>query len=232
MTCSRNRPIRQPSWCPGTACGSLIAALQYLPARQRAVLILRDVLGWRAAEVAKLLGTTPVAVKSSLQRARARLEQVAPAQDEVAELPGADLRELLNRYVTAFESADITRLMRLLTDDAALEMPPFETWFRGVDVPAFLAVDVLAGPGAMRLVPLVANAQPSRCTHGTRTASTGPTRCTFSPSPHRASAGSSRSSTSTCSAGSDCRACIRASMQRCQLLTDISTVPSRDSFSP
>src|SRR5712664_3884442 len=87
---------------------ALIAALQYLPARQRAVLILRDVLGWRAAEVADLLGTSTAAANSVLQRARARLEQAAPAADEMREPSDPGDRALLGRYAAAFESADIT----------------------------------------------------------------------------------------------------------------------------
>jgi RNA polymerase sigma-70 factor (ECF subfamily) len=140
---------------------AFIAALQYLPPRQRAVLILRDVLAWRAAEVADLLGMTTVAVKSSLQRARSRLAVVDATPEQAVRLPDADLRDLLERYVAAFENADIHALMRVLTDDAALEMPPHATWFRGATVPAFLAARVLAGPGAMRLLVVGANGQPA-----------------------------------------------------------------------
>jgi RNA polymerase sigma-70 factor (ECF subfamily) len=141
---------------------ALIAALQYLPARQRAVLILRDVLGWRAAEVAELLGTSTVAVNGVLQRARTRLEQVAPAADEMREPTDPDARALLGRYAAAFENADMTGLTELLRDDAVLEMPPLPTWFAGRDlVLAFLGARVLGQPGAFRLIPTAANGQPA-----------------------------------------------------------------------
>jgi RNA polymerase sigma-70 factor (ECF subfamily) len=141
---------------------ALIAALQLLPARQRAVLILRDVLAWRAAEVAELLGTTTVAVKSALQRARAQLEQVAPVEDQLVEPGEPDLRALLDQYMSAFENADITALMRLLRDDAELEMPPFSTWFSGREaVGRFVAAQIFGPPGALRMVPTTANGQPA-----------------------------------------------------------------------
>ncbi len=103
---------------------AFIAALQYLSARQRAVLILRDVLGWRAAEVAQLLGTTTHAANGLLQRARAQLRQAAPARDELRDPANPRDLDLLNRYAAAFENADITALTELLRDDAVLEMPP------------------------------------------------------------------------------------------------------------
>jgi RNA polymerase sigma-70 factor (ECF subfamily) len=141
---------------------ALIAALQYLPARQRAVLILRDVLGWRAAEVAELLGASTSAVNSVLQRARARLEQVAPAADEMREPTSPDDRALLARYAAAFENADIAALMQLLRDDAVLEMPPLPTWFAGRElVAAFLESRVLGQPGDFRMIPTAANGQPA-----------------------------------------------------------------------
>jgi RNA polymerase sigma-70 factor (ECF subfamily) len=141
---------------------ALVAALQHLPARQRAVLILRDVLAWRAFEVAELLDTTTAAVNSALQRARTHLEQVAPVEDEVAEPTEPDRRVLLDRYVTAFEDADIDALLRVLREDAVMEMPPIATWFRGRDlIGRFLGSQVLAGPGDNRLIPTVANGQPA-----------------------------------------------------------------------
>jgi RNA polymerase sigma-70 factor (ECF subfamily) len=91
---------------------ALVAALQHLPARQRAVLIQREVLAWRAAKVAEALDTTTAAVNSALQRARQQLAQVAPAEEEVAEPGDADQRELLDRYVAALERADTTRWSR------------------------------------------------------------------------------------------------------------------------
>ena len=92
---------------------ALIAAMQYLPARQRAVLILRDVLGWRSAEVAGLLGTSTVAVNGALQRARAHLAQAAPAEEEISEPDDPAIQALLGRYATAFENADVAGLIRL-----------------------------------------------------------------------------------------------------------------------
>ena len=141
---------------------ALIAALQHLPPRQRAVLILRDVLAWRAAEVADLLDTTTVAVKSTLQRARAQLGQVAPVEDSIAEPAEAELRALLDRYVAAFENADVAALVRLLRDDVELEMPPTPDWFAGRPaVVRFFASHVLVEPGAFRLVVTEANGQPA-----------------------------------------------------------------------
>ncbi|WP_329522029.1 RNA polymerase subunit sigma-70 [Spirillospora sp. NBC_01491] len=146
----------------GTLRLALIAALQLLPPRQRAVLILRDVLAMRAAEVAGLLGTSVPAVKSLLQRARARLDEVAPSEDDAAELPDAERRELLDRYLAAFENADVAALLGLLTRDAVLEMPPYPAWFAGRDaVGAFLAAHVLTRPGLNRVVRTAANGQPA-----------------------------------------------------------------------
>jgi RNA polymerase sigma-70 factor, ECF subfamily len=141
---------------------ALIAALQYLPGRQRAVLILRDVLGWRAAEVAELLGVSTIAVNSALQRARAHLRQQAPAQDEIREPADADQRTLVDRYATAFENADIAALMQLLRDDAVFEMPPMPTWFAGREqVGRFLQSCVLHHPGGFTMIPTAANGQPA-----------------------------------------------------------------------
>src|SRR5580692_2443499 len=123
---------------------ALIAALQYLPPRQRAVLILRDVLQWRAAEVAELLGVTTVAVNGMLQRARARLAEAAPAEDDIHEPASPDDRALADRYAAAFEKADIAALTELLRADAVLEMPPLPTWFAGrATLVAFLQAQVL-----------------------------------------------------------------------------------------
>jgi len=142
---------------------ALIAALQHLPPRQRAVLILRDVLQWRAAEVAELLDTTTVAVNSTLQRARAQLEQAAPTEEKIHEPAGADQRELLDRYVTAFENKDIQAIVDLFTKDAVWEMPPFDAWYQGADTIGRL-IDTQCparGPGDMRLIATRANGQPA-----------------------------------------------------------------------
>ena len=129
---------------------ALIAALQYLPARQRAVLILRDVLRWRAAEVADLLGTTTTAVNRMLQRARARLEQAAPEEDQIHEPADPADRALLDRFATAFQNADIPAVLQLLREDAVFEMPPEVTWFTGRE----LIGRFLQSPGPHRTRPL------------------------------------------------------------------------------
>jgi len=141
---------------------ALIAALQYLPPRQRAVLIFRDVLRWRAAEVAGLLGTTTAAVNSTLQRARAQLRLAAPAEDSVREPADPAARELVARYASAFENADVAALTGLLREDAVFEMPPLPTWFvgRGL-IGRFLAARVLRRPGDFRTIPTAANGQPA-----------------------------------------------------------------------
>ena len=139
---------------------ALIAAWQTLPARQRAVLILREVMAFPAAEVAEILGTTTVAVKSTLQRARARLEQIAPRADQVTEPAEPEARALLDRYIAAFENADAEALQQLLRDDATLELPPSPTWYAGDDAAAH-AVAGLGLPGDWRMVPARANGQPA-----------------------------------------------------------------------
>jgi RNA polymerase sigma-70 factor (ECF subfamily) len=141
---------------------ALIAALQYLPARQRAVLILRDVLQWQAAEVAELLGVTTIAVNGMLQRARARLSEAAPAEDDIHEPASPGDRALADRYAAAFENADIAGLTELLRADAVIEMPPLPTWFAGRTAGlAFLQAQVLREPGQFRLLPTGANGQPA-----------------------------------------------------------------------
>jgi RNA polymerase sigma-70 factor (ECF subfamily) len=141
---------------------ALIAALQYLPARQRAVLILRDVLRWRAAEVADLLGITTAAVNGMLQRARARLEQAAPDQDQIHEPADPADRALLDQYAAAFQNADITAVMQLLREDAVFEMPPEPTWFTGRElIGRFLRSRVLTEPGRFQMIPTAANGQPA-----------------------------------------------------------------------
>lgn len=141
---------------------ALVAALQYLQPRQRAVLILRDVLRFSAAEVADTLDTSVPAVNSLLQRARAQLDRVAPSEEEVAE-PRPDERETLARYVAAFESYDISEITSLFTADAVFEMPPFATWVRGAEHIGRL-IDFhcpARGPGDMALVPTAANGRPA-----------------------------------------------------------------------
>ena len=141
---------------------ALIASLQYLPSRQRAVLILREVLAWPAAEVAELLGMSVAAVKSALQRARARLGQVAPVPDHLTELTEPEHRELLDQYIAAFQNADAAALERLLREDATLEAPPLETWYEGIKFcMPYMAAHVLGSPGHWRMLPTSANGQPA-----------------------------------------------------------------------
>jgi RNA polymerase sigma-70 factor (ECF subfamily) len=141
---------------------AFVAALQHLSARQRAVLILRDVLEWPAAEVAELLGTTTTAVHSGLRRARAQLARALPAEDELAEPAEPDRRALLERFAAAIERGDAGALAELLAEDVALEMPPLLTWFAGRPVvAAFVAENLLTGPEGLRLVAVTANGQPA-----------------------------------------------------------------------
>ena len=140
---------------------AFIAALQHLPPKQRAVLILREVLAWQASEVAELLDTSVASVNSALQRARATLaEQEALETSRMSSL-GQPERELLSRYVAAFESYDIDALVKLLHEDAGFSMPPFEMWIQGVeDIHGFYFGHGI-GCKDSRLVPLVANDMPA-----------------------------------------------------------------------
>jgi RNA polymerase sigma-70 factor (ECF subfamily) len=158
---------------------ALIVALQQLPPRQRAVLVLRDVLAWRAAEVAELLGTTPAAVNSALQRARAHLARTAPDEDDVADAPAPGHRVLLARYARALEDADVEGLMGLLREEARLEMPPELTWFSGRErVAGFLGARVLTTAGALRTTPTSAGGgQPALAVHRRAADGTGHANC-------------------------------------------------------
>lgn len=140
---------------------SLVAALQTLPPRQRAVLILREVLDFPAADVAQQLGTTVAAVNSALQRARSALAGVTSI-DEIAEPDDPDVRATIERYVRAFEAADVAALVALLAEDAVLEMPPVPLWYRGRgDYGRFIQrVFELRGPG-WRMRRAAANGQPA-----------------------------------------------------------------------
>ena len=142
---------------------AFVAALQNLPPRQRVVLVLRDVLAWRAAEVADLLGTTTVAVNSILQRARAQLDQAHLSRDDVVEPDDPQNRELLDRYVAAFESYDVNAIVGLFTEDAVWEMPPFTGWYQGAEtIGALISTQCPAsGPADMRMVRTQANGQPA-----------------------------------------------------------------------
>jgi len=145
---------------------AFVAALQHLPARQRAVLILRDVLRWRATEVADLLDTTVVSVKSTLQRARATMaahRAVTPglgAGENAGGMTEAQ-RALLARYVDAFERYDVEKLVGLLRDDATLSMPPRSQWLRGVpDIARWWHREGALCRGS-RLFPLAASGAPA-----------------------------------------------------------------------
>jgi RNA polymerase sigma-70 factor, ECF subfamily len=140
---------------------AFVAALQHLPARQRAVVILRDVLRWRAAEVADLLGTSTASVNSALQRARTRLAELPWADDGLDEPTEPDRRAMLDRFVEAFEAVDIPRLTALLRDDVIVEMPPYANWYTGADVCGRVLMRCSDGPGSRWLVPIRANRQPA-----------------------------------------------------------------------
>lgn len=141
---------------------AFVAALQYLPPRQRAVLLLRDVLQWRSAEVAEAVGTTTTAVNSLLQRARSQLDAVGPsADDRLAPPDSPEAKDLLARYIAAFETYDIDRLVELFTAEAIWEMPPHVGWYQGAaDIVTLIHQQCPAeGGGDMRLLPLIANGQ-------------------------------------------------------------------------
>ncbi|MDI2130756.1 sigma-70 family RNA polymerase sigma factor [Yinghuangia seranimata] len=168
-----DRLIAEPGAGPEalvTARGSVrlafVAALQHLPARQRAVLILRDVLGWRAAEVADVLDTSATAVNSALLRARVRIGEVGIREDDTREPSEPQRRATLERYVEAFETQDTNALLRLLRHDVELEMPPVLEWFAGrADVLAFLLRGPLSGRYTWRMLPVSVNGQPATASY-------------------------------------------------------------------
>ena len=134
---------------------ALVASLQHLPPRQRAVLVLREVLAFPAAEVADMLQTSTASVKSSLQRARATIKEQAPAPEHTAEPTSPQARAILARYIKAFENADADALTRLLLHDVAIEAPPIRAWFKGLKhcVPV-LRDRVIGEPGLWRMFPV------------------------------------------------------------------------------
>ena len=140
---------------------AFVAALQHLSARQRAVLILREVLALSAAETADVLDTTVASVNSSLQRARARLKREGVLEDRVAEPAEAEQRDWIERYMRAFEEADVEGLMRLLADDVLMEMPPMLNWFVGREKYGRFMAWLFGRSGAQwRAVAVSANGQP------------------------------------------------------------------------
>ena len=140
---------------------AFVAALQHLPARQRAVLILRDVLRWKAAEVAQALETSTASVNSALQRAHATLEKAHLTEDTVAE-PTPEQKEMLDRYVQAFWEKDIEAIVGMLTRDAIWEMPPFTGWYQGNEnIGRLIDTQCPGGVHEMRMLATRANGQPA-----------------------------------------------------------------------
>jgi RNA polymerase sigma-70 factor (ECF subfamily) len=140
---------------------AFIAALQHLPARQRAVLILRDVLRWKAAEVAELLETSVASVNSALQRARSTLADSEISPSDPVEPMDPEQRALLTRYVRAFERYDLDSLVSLLRKDATWSMPPYELWLRRHEDIRKWCLGPGAGCRGSRLLPTVANGSPA-----------------------------------------------------------------------
>jgi RNA polymerase sigma-70 factor (ECF subfamily) len=139
------------------------AALQHLPARQRAVLLLRDVLGFSPAEIAEALDSSPASIYSALQRARAAVEQRLPSRSQQAtlrELGDAKLRSLVDRYVRAWEDGDVAAITAMLAADATFAMPPIPEFYAGADaIGAFLAEGPVSQPGRWRHLAITANGQ-------------------------------------------------------------------------
>jgi RNA polymerase sigma-70 factor, ECF subfamily len=150
---------------------AFVAALQHLPPRQRAVLILRDVLGFSASEVGELLQAAPDAVYSILQRAHRAVNERLPErsqQETLRSLGDERLKRLAERFVAAWEDADVDAIMALLADDATIAMPPRPSWFRGREaIRTFLAGWPLAQGHSWRLVSTRANGQLAFVTYGT-----------------------------------------------------------------
>jgi RNA polymerase sigma-70 factor (ECF subfamily) len=142
---------------------AFVAALQHLPSGQRATLILRDVLGFTAVETADMLGTTPTAVHSSLQRAHRTVSDRLPRPSQRATLHSLGderLNEIVSRFVEAWQSADVDTIVKMLTDDAVMSMPPLPNWYTGpAAIGEFLVARPLAVPHRWRLVRIEANGQ-------------------------------------------------------------------------
>lgn len=140
---------------------AFLAALQHLPPRQRVVLVLREVLRWKADEVAALLGSSVASVNSALQRARATMDASGLTPGDVAEPADEEQRALLGRYLEAFESYDLDALTALLAQDATLSMPPYPLWMRGPDDIRQWMLGVGFGCRGSRLLPTAANGSPA-----------------------------------------------------------------------
>lgn len=147
---------------------AFVAAIQLLPPRQRAALLLRDVLGLSAAETARVLDSSVASVNSALQRARAALEQRATGFSSRLVLPTDAERALLARYVESWERNDVDALIAVLREDAVLTMPPWREWYRGRDaIAAFFSWTARpGGRGPFRLLPTAANGQPALAFYG------------------------------------------------------------------
>ncbi|MEU7579449.1 sigma-70 family RNA polymerase sigma factor [Streptomyces sp. NPDC041068] len=139
---------------------AFVAALQNLPPKQRAVLILREVLAWKASEVAELIDTSVASVNSALQRARATLAERPEDDAAVSDPLDEEQQKLLDRYVAAFEGYDMAALTALLAEDAVMTMPPFDLWLRGTaDITGFMST--MGAPCANgRLLPVNVNGTP------------------------------------------------------------------------
>jgi RNA polymerase sigma-70 factor (ECF subfamily) len=140
---------------------AFVAALQHLPPRQRAVLILREVLRWKAAEVAELLDTSVQSVNSALQRARATLADIDITDTDPVRPEDEEQRELLARYVDAFERFDIESLVKLLHEDATMSMPPYALWLHGAEEFRKWLLGAGAGCRGSRFAPVEANGAPA-----------------------------------------------------------------------
>jgi RNA polymerase sigma-70 factor (ECF subfamily) len=163
-----NRIIAEPSRDPAEVAAeretirlAFVAALQHLPPRQRAVLILREVLRWKASEVAELLDTSVASVNSALQRARATLAESDVASDHTVRPVDREQQALLERYVDAFERYDLDSLTALLHEDARMSMPPFAMWLQGRDQIRAWFLGAGSGCRGSRLVPTMANGAPA-----------------------------------------------------------------------
>jgi RNA polymerase sigma-70 factor, ECF subfamily len=141
---------------------AFVAALQHLPARQRAALILREVLGFSAKETADSLNTTPQSINSALQRARATVDERLPEQTQqktLRALGDQQVRAIVERFSDALQRGDVAAVVSLLAKDAAWSMPPMSSWYRGDDIPGFLRLGPLSGEWRWRHLPAHANGQ-------------------------------------------------------------------------
>jgi len=142
---------------------AFVAALQYLTPQQRAVLLLKDVLAWQASEIAATLDITVAAVNSTLQRARAHVEEMTADERPTLSTDDPRLADLLEKYCAAFEAYDVQRIVELLAEDARWDMPPFPEWFVGAEtIGRLIATQCPAeGPGSMRMLRTRANGAPA-----------------------------------------------------------------------